>query len=213
MEPAEERTQNQNQDHGGSFSDECRVVYVLGGPGSGKGTQCSKIAQHFGFCHLTIGDLLQAEVESGSQNGKLIEDIKKKGELVPSELVVTILQQAMQKSKSKKFLIDGFPRNEENRVLAEEILKIEPDFILFLDCSEEEMTRRLLNRNQGRVDDKIDTIRQRFKVYHESTIPVIGHYVAKGKVRRIDAERSTDEVFESIKSVFANEFGSNVNAL
>ncbi|GKU97453.1 hypothetical protein SLEP1_g10596 [Rubroshorea leprosula] len=136
MEPAAEgKLQNPDQDEGENISDECKVVYVLGGPGSGKGTQCSKIAKHLGFCHLTVGDLLQAEVESGSQRGKMIEDYKKEGKLVPSELAVRLLKQAVQRSKSKKFLIDGFPRNEENHIFAEKILKIEPDFVLFLDCS------------------------------------------------------------------------------
>ncbi|OMO52656.1 Adenylate kinase [Corchorus capsularis] len=184
-----------------NFSNERRIVYVLGGPGSGKGTQCSKIVQHFGFCHLNVGDLLQAEVESGSEYGKMIQDLKKEGKLVPSDVVGKLLQQAMERSNKKKFLIDGFPRNEENRVLAENVLKIEPDLVLFLDCSEGEMTRRLLNRNQGRVDDNIDTIKKRLKVYAESTLPVIDYYCTKGKVRKIDGEKSIDEVFQEVKGV------------
>ncbi|OMO75785.1 Adenylate kinase [Corchorus olitorius] len=157
-----------------NFSNERRIVYVLGGPGSGKGTQCSKIVQHFGFCHLNVGDLLQAEVESGSDYGKMIQDLKKEGKLVPSDVVVKLLQQAMQRSNNKKFLIDGFPRNEENRVLAE---------------------------NVGRVDDNIDTIKKRLKVYAESTLPVIDYYCTNGKVRKIDGEKSIDEVFQEVKGV------------
>ncbi|XVF71361.1 hypothetical protein PTKIN_Ptkin12aG0031000 [Pterospermum kingtungense] len=184
------------------FPNERRIVYVLGGPGSGKGTQCSKIVQHFGFCHLNVGDLLQAEVESGSEYGKMIQDFKKEGKLVPSDVVVKVLQQAMQRSENEKFLIDGFPRNEENRVSAENVLKIEPDLVLFLDCSEEEMTRRHLKRNQGRVDDNIDTIKNRLKVYSEYTLPVIDYYRAKGRLRKVDGEKSIDEVFEEVKGVY-----------
>ncbi|XVF71371.1 hypothetical protein PTKIN_Ptkin12aG0032000 [Pterospermum kingtungense] len=119
----------------------------------------------------------------------MIQDFKKEGKLVPSDVVVKVLQQAMQRSENEKFLIDGFPRNEENRFSAENVLKIEADLVLFLDCSEEEMTRRLLNRNQGRVDDNIDTIKKRLKVYSESTLPV-------------DGEKSIDEVFKEVKGVF-----------
>ncbi|KAJ4848642.1 bifunctional uridylate/adenylate kinase [Turnera subulata] len=78
-------------------------------------------------------------------------------------------------------------------------MKIEPALVLFFHCPEEELTRRLLNRNQGRIDDNIDTIPKRLKVYFESTLPVIHHYSSNGK---IDAGRSIDEVFEEVKRVF-----------
>nr|DAD36388.1 TPA_asm: hypothetical protein HUJ06_007029 [Nelumbo nucifera] len=74
----------------------------------------------------------------------------KEGKLVPSEITVELLQKAMQASENKKFLIDGFPRSEENRAAFEKIVRIEPEFVLFFDCPEEELTRRLLNRNQVR---------------------------------------------------------------
>ncbi|KDO72254.1 hypothetical protein CISIN_1g040894mg, partial [Citrus sinensis] len=169
------------------------------GPGSGKSTQCSKIAKHLGFRHLSAGDLLEAEAESGSNDGKMIREYKKEGKLVPSEIIVKLLQKAMQESQNKNFVIDGFPRNEENLSAAENILKIEPNAVLVFDCSEEEMTRRILSRNQGRVDDKIDTIKKRLNVYSESTLPVINYYSSKGKVRKIDAGRPIEEVFDEIK--------------
>ncbi|XP_039157756.1 UMP-CMP kinase 3 isoform X2 [Eucalyptus grandis] len=133
----------------------------------------------------------------------MIRDLKKEGKLVPSEIVVKLLQQAMRRSESKKFLIDGFPRNEENLAAAENIMKIEPDAILFFDCSEQEAMRRLLSRNQGRADDNAETIRNRLKVYSESTVPVINYYNSKGKVRKIDAERPIDEVYQSVKEVLS----------
>lgn len=191
----------QNKNSGEVSSNQSKVVYVLGGPGSGKSTQCSKIAKHLGFRHLSAGDLLEAEAESGSNDGKMIREYKKEGKLVPSEIIVKLLQKAMQESQNKNFVIDGFPRNEENLSAAENILKIEPDAVLVFDCSEEEMTRRILNRNQGRVDDKIDTIKKRLNVYSESTLPVINYYSSKGKVREIDAGRPIDEVFDEIKGV------------
>lgn len=174
----------QNKNSGEVSSNQSKVVYVLGGPGSGKSTQCSKIAKHLGFRHLSAGDLLEAEAESGSNDGKMIREYKKEGKLVPSEIIVKLLQKAMQESQNKNFVIDGFPRNEENLSAAENILKIEPNAVLVFDCSEEEMTRRILSRNQGRVDDKIDTIKKRLNVYSESTLPVINYYSSKGKVRK-----------------------------
>ncbi|KAK2650903.1 hypothetical protein Ddye_018392 [Dipteronia dyeriana] len=178
------------------------VIFVLGGPGSGKGTQCANIVQHFGYTHLSAGDLLRAEIKSGSENGTMIQNMIKEGKIVPSEVTIQLLQKAIQENGNDKFLIDGFPRNEENRAAFEEVTKIEPEFVLFFDCSEEEMERRLLGRNQGREDDNIETIRKRFKVFLESSLPVVQYYESKGKVRKIDAAKPVEEVFEAVKAVF-----------
>ncbi|KAL2234309.1 UNVERIFIED_CONTAM: UMP-CMP kinase 3 [Sesamum indicum] len=181
------------------------VVFVLGGPGSGKGTQCSNIVEHFGYTHLSAGDLLRAEIKSGSENGTMIQNMIKEGKIVPSEVTIKLLQRAIQENGNDKFLIDGFPRNEENRAAFESVTGIEPEFVLFFDCPEEEMEKRLLSRNQGREDDNIETIRKRFKVYMESSLPVIDYYKAKGKVRKIDAARPIEEVFKAVKAVFTPE--------
>lgn len=203
----EDEKQQSNQEQGSGSGDTHPnsdiIIYVLGGPGSGKGTQCSKIVEHFGFTHLSAGELLESEVKSGSETGKMIQEYKKEGKLVPSEIVVKLLQQAMQRSGNKKFLLDGFPRNEENCVAAEKILKIQPIVVLVFECSEEEMIRRVLHRNQGRVDDNIDTVKKRLKVYKESTLPVVDYFANMGKVRKIDAERSIEEVFESVKAILS----------
>ncbi|CAA2945742.1 UMP-CMP kinase 3 [Olea europaea subsp. europaea] len=179
------------------------VVFVLGGPGSGKGTQCANIVEHFGYTHLSAGDLLRAEIKSGSENGTMIQNMIKEGKIVPSEVTIKLLQRAMLENGNDKFLIDGFPRNEENRANFESVTGIEPEFVLFFDCSEEEMEKRLLNRNQGREDDNIETIRKRFKVYMESSLPVIEYYNSKGKVRKIDAAQPIEKVFEAVKAVFS----------
>ncbi|KMT18559.1 hypothetical protein BVRB_2g026930 [Beta vulgaris subsp. vulgaris] len=178
------------------------VIFVLGGPGSGKGTQCANIVENFGYTHLSAGDLLRAEIKSGSENGTMIQNMIKEGKIVPAEVTIRLLQKAIQESGHEKFLIDGFPRNEENRASFESITGIMPEIVLFFDCSEEEMEKRLLNRNQGREDDNIETIRKRFNVYMESSLPVIQYYDTLGKVRRIDAAKPVDAVFEDVKVIF-----------
>lgn len=179
------------------------VVFVLGGPGSGKGTQCANIVQNYGYTHLSAGDLLRAEIKSGSENGTMIQNMIKEGKIVPSEVTIKLLQRAIQEDGNDKFLIDGFPRNEENRAAFESVTGIVPEFVLFFDCPEEEMEKRLLGRNQGRDDDNIETIRKRFNVYLESSLPVIEYYNSKGKVRKIDAAKPIEEVFEAVKAVFS----------
>lgn len=200
MVPKEKATEN---GHESSALREFKVVFVLGGPGSGKGTQCALIVETFGFTHLSAGDLLRAEINSGNENGIMIQNMIKEGKIVPSEVTVKLLQTAMLNCGNDKFLIDGFPRNEENRAAFELVTGIQPQFILFFDCPEEELEKRLLGRNQGRVDDNIETIRKRFKVFAESSLPVINHYNSFGKVRKIDASRTREEVFETIQALFA----------
>ncbi|KAJ1395428.1 UMP-CMP kinase [Sesbania bispinosa] len=195
--------QNLKDANGSILEKNPTVVFVLGGPGSGKGTQCANIVQNFGYTHLSAGDLLRAEIKSGSENGTMIQNMIKEGKIVPSEVTIKLLQRAMKESGNDKFLIDGFPRNEENRAAFENVTGIEPAFVLFFDCPEEEMERRLLNRNQGREDDNIETIRKRFKVFLESSLPVINYYDAKDKVRKIDAARPIEEVFDSVKAIFS----------
>ncbi|KAI3511272.1 hypothetical protein L2E82_29415 [Cichorium intybus] len=180
-----------------------KVVFVLGGPGSGKGTQCANIVEHFGYTHLSAGDLLRAEIKSGSKNGTMIQNMISEGIIVPSEVTIKLLEKAIMENENDKFLIDGFPRNEENRAAFESVTGIVPEFVLFFDCSEEEMEKRLLSRNQGRVDDNIETIRKRFKVFVESSLAVIEYYNSKGKVKKIDAGKPVGEVFEAVKAAFA----------
>ena len=92
-----------------------KIVFVVGGPGSGKGTQCERIVQKYGFTHLSTGDLLRAEVASGSERGKELTEIMEKGELVPLDTVLQLLRDNMlaKAATSKGFLIDGYPREME----------------------------------------------------------------------------------------------------
>ncbi|KAL8151025.1 hypothetical protein V2J09_020833 [Rumex salicifolius] len=134
----------------------------------------------------------------------MIQNMIKEGKIVPSEVTIKLLQQAMEKSGNDRFLIDGFPRNEENRANFEKVTGITPEFVLFFDCPSEEMERRILSRNQGREDDNIETIRKRFKVYTESSMPVINYYDSKEKVKKIDAAKPVEAVFEDVKLLFTS---------
>ncbi|CAD6341157.1 unnamed protein product [Miscanthus lutarioriparius] len=178
------------------------VVFVLGGPGSGKGTQCSNIVKQFGFTHLSAGDLLREEAKSDTEQGTMVKNLMHEGKLVPPELIVKLLLKAMLQSGNDKFLVDGFPRNEENRQAYESVIGIEPEFVLFIDCPKEELERRILHRNQGRDDDNIDTIRKRFEL-SRSQLYLLFSTMRKGKLRKVDGAKSPDAVFEDVKAIFA----------
>ena len=87
-----------------------KVVFVLGGPGSGKGTQCAKLVEDYGFTHLSAGDLLRDEVKSRSEVGQMCMYLMTEGKLVPMEVTMQLLKSAMEAAPTRNFLIDGFPR-------------------------------------------------------------------------------------------------------
>lgn len=181
-----------------------RIVFVLGGPGSGKGTQCSKIVDEFGYVHLSAGDLLREEVARGSEKGQLISEIMKDGRLVPQEITIQLLRDAMRYHKDcPGFLIDGFPREIQQGMQFEKEV-VESDFLLFFECSEEVMEERLLKRSEisGRADDNIETIKKRFGTFVEKTLPVIDYYGEHNKVKKIDANRGVNEVFTDVRLLF-----------
>ncbi|XP_017637245.1 probable UMP-CMP kinase 2 isoform X2 [Gossypium arboreum] len=179
------------------------ITFVLGGPGSGKGTQCIKIVETFGFAHLSAGDLLRREIASKSADGAMILNTIKEGKIVPSQVTVQLIQKEMELSDNHKFLIDGFPRTEENRVSFERIIGVEPNVVLFFDCPEEEMVKRVLNRNEGRVDDNLETIKKRLTVFQALSLPVINYYSERGKLYTIKAIGTEDEIFEQVRPIFA----------
>ncbi|XP_070377869.1 uncharacterized protein [Dermacentor albipictus] len=179
------------------------VVFVFGGPGSGKGTQCDKIVQKYGFTHISSGDLLRAEVESGSDRGKEINEIMKKGELAPLAMILQLIKEAIKKNlaTAKGFLIDGYPRNVEQGVRFEaEVCKCTN--LVYFEVKDETMTARLMKRGQtsGRVDDNAETIAKRLKTFHDESEPVLEKY--KDIVHKISAEEEPDKVFEAVTQLF-----------
>ena len=180
-----------------------QVVFVLGGPGSGKGTQWERIVKNFGYTHLSTGDLLREEVKKGGELADKLNAVMSQGKLVSSDLLVQLLKKAM---KGKKFLIDGFPRNQEN---IDEWNKqigdtVDLQFVLMMDVSEDVMRERLLKRGQesGRADDNEATILKRFETFQKESLPVIKNYEKLGKVKKINSGQAVDAVFEDVKKAF-----------
>ncbi|XP_070614845.1 adenylate kinase isoenzyme 1 isoform X1 [Erythrolamprus reginae] len=178
-----------------------KIIFVVGGPGSGKGTQCERIVQKYGYTHLSTGDLLRAEVSSGSDRGKKLSAIMEKGELVPLDTVLDMLRDAMlaKASQSKGYLIDGYPREVNQGVEFEKKIAA-PTLLLYVDAGKDTMVKRLLKRGEtsGRVDDNEETIKKRLDTYYKATEPVIAYYEKKGIVRKVNAEGSVDEVFKQV---------------
>jgi len=178
-----------------------RIIFVCGGPGSGKGTQCDRIVERYGFTHLSSGDLLRDEVASKSPRGNELNSMMQAGKLVPMETVLTLLKEAMiaKADVSNGFLIDGYPREVDQGIQFEKTI-CAAKMVLYFDLSDAEMTRRLLNRGKtsGRVDDNEETIAKRLETFHAATEPVTIYYDRKGKLASVNAERSPDQIFKDV---------------
>ncbi|KAG5951151.1 hypothetical protein E4U53_003661 [Claviceps sorghi] len=199
------------------------VVFVLGGPGAGKGTQCANLVEKYGFIHLSAGDLLRAEQERpGSQFGDLIRDHIKNGLIVPMEVTIQLLENAMTEALSSapsssqtgnpkgRFLIDGFPRKLDQAYKFEESV-CPAKMVLFFDCPERVMEARLLERGKtsGRADDNAESIRKRFRTFVETSMPVVDYYEKQGKVVKVDATPAPDAVFATTQGHLMERLGKD----
>jgi len=200
------------------FVQKPNVVFVLGGPGAGKGTQCANLVRDFGVVHLSAGDLLRAERNSGSSDAELINNYIKEGKIVPVEITVGLLKRAMMKEMAENakftFIIDGFPRNYDNlsgwnKICGGTFATV--PFLLHFECSEEEMTKRIMDRAEKsevkRKDDNLETIKKRFAVYNEQTMPVVQVFRDEKKCVDLDAMDTIDNVYEKVKAVFTERLG------
>jgi len=199
------------------------VVFILGGPGVGKGTQCARLVQDFGFCHLSAGDLLRHEQDrEGSQYGDMIKEYIRDGKIVPSEVTVKLLENAMHEVLEERkghtehgwgdgkgrFLVDGFPRKMDQALVFDQTV-CQSQFVLFLTCTEEVMLQRLLERGKtsGRADDNEESIKKRFKTFLDTSLPVVEYYKDKGKVVEVVGTKTVDEVHEATKASVKTRLG------
>ncbi|KAH9867352.1 hypothetical protein IAQ61_007944 [Plenodomus lingam] len=217
--------------------DEVTVIFVLGGPGAGKGTQCQNLVSDYGFKHLSAGDLLREEQDRpGSEFGEMIKTYIKEGTIVPMEVTIKLLENAMKASmesgqnEKKLFLIDGtsmsflptpsrrfchskthmetytdslnlgFPRKLDQAHAFERSV-CPSKFTLFFDCSEAVMEKRLLHRGEtsGRADDNLESIKKRFRTFVETSMPVVKEFESQGRVVKVNAERSPEEVYRDVQ--------------
>ena len=173
-------------------------------PGAGKGTQATRLAAHYGVALLSSGELLRAEVTSGTRIGKAAADHLRRGDLVPDELVLEVLSSPLlEAARRGGFVLDGFPRTlrqaEAAYALARET-DVELQAVVYLRVGQVELLRRLRARAEleGRADDGDGTIAHRFEVFENQTEPLLGFYAGRGILVEIDGEQPVDGVFADI---------------
>ncbi|PLW28291.1 hypothetical protein PCANC_12002 [Puccinia coronata f. sp. avenae] len=180
------------------------VIFVLGGPGAGKGTQCARLVADYSFVHLSAGDLLRAEQNrEGSTYGAMIKDHIREGKIVPMHVTIKLLEYAIRTAIAQgksRFLVDGFPRQMDQAVKFDQDV-CQSSFVLFLTCPEETLLQRLLERGKtsGREDDNEESIKKRFRTFIETSMPVVEYYEQKQKVVKVNSDKSMDEVYTEIR--------------
>ncbi|KAM4022575.1 adenylate kinase isoenzyme 5 [Anomaloglossus baeobatrachus] len=209
--------EDQSEDIAHSFGDhylreelkKTKIIYVIGGPASGKGTQCEKLTQKYNLTYLSIADLLQSDLAAASERSKLIKDLMQHGNPVPMDVILEILKDAISSSLggSRGFLLDGFPR--EIRQAEEFECKLcAPNLVLYLDCSAEIMTSRVVGRSKVGHRNEVTTenVKRRLQMFYQTVEPVLTYYKTKGLLCKINAERSPEQVFlqlcTSLDSIF-----------
>lgn len=182
-------------------------LILFGPPGSGKGTQSEKLIARYGLKHLSTGDLLRSEIAAQTPLGMAAKSIMDKGQLVPDEVVIEMINSALENNpQAKGFLFDGFPRTTAQAEALDKLLaqkNTEIAVVLALQVGKEELVSRLLNRGKtsGRSDDTNEAIiRSRIDEYEKKTAVVAEYYDKFGKVVRIKGEGSIDEIFEALCS-------------
>jgi adenylate kinase len=180
-------------------------VLMIAPPGAGKGTQGALIAAHFGVPHIATGDLLRHHVARRTALGRAVQEYLNRGELVPDQIVLDMLREAMIAAKAAGggFVLDGIPRTMAQARAAYLIgrdLGMTADVALHLQAGDAELSRRLLARAalEHRSDDTAEVIAQRLALYHEVTSPILSWYRDRGILISVDAMRSAQEVGREI---------------
>ena len=200
-------------------------VILLGPQGAGKGTQAQRLADRVGAAHISTGDIVRAEIKSGSELGKKVQEYNDRGELVPDEIIVEMAKPYLDDADS--WLLDGFPRNQAQAESLNQALQDigeDLDAVVALEAPDDALVDRLSGRRQSqatgkiyhvehdpppedgddpgpfvqRDDDAEEAIRRRLEIYHDQTEPLKNYYAARDLLITVDAEQEIPQVTEEI---------------
>ena len=185
-----------------------KLFLVIGAPGSGKTTDCEVIAsRNADITHYSAGDMLRAEVATGSERGKMIEAIINRGEIVPISIAIETIVGAIKKTPTKAVVIDGYPRSVEQMNALDAFLagdgEVELVSVIEVVVSEAVARERVLGRARGADDDEA-VFNRRMNVYVEPLAEIQNHYTQTGLLHKIDGERTLDVVVGEMQVYFEN---------
>ncbi len=182
-----------------------RRILLLGAPGAGKGTQAEVLGEKLGIPQISTGEMLRAAVTEGTPIGLEAKATMERGDLVPDSVVIEVAGERLSKEDAALgFILDGFPRTTAQAEALDALLSrigSELERCLALVADEEAVVQRLLGRAEieGRGDDNEETIRNRMKVYRESTEPLVAYYRERGLLVEVDGMGTIEEVAKRIQ--------------
>lgn len=184
-------------------------VVLFGPPGAGKGTQAQILKDKLGLTYIATGDLFRHHIKNQTKLGKKAKEYIDKGNLVPDEITIGMIEEIVKDPNSHGFIFDGFPRTVKQAEVLDKLLKDKDliiDALLFLDVPDERIIRRLVERGKtsGRSDDNEETIKHRLNQYHNFTEPVKDYYKKQNKFYKIDGVGDIDEINQRLLDVIKN---------
>lgn len=200
-----------------------KVVVLFGAPGAGKGTQAKRIEERTGLKHLSTGEMLRAEVEAGSEIGKQIAGTLAQGSLVPDDMIINLIEGCITGRKCpqchgvdscrKGFILDGFPRTIRQAEALESLLAVQGgavDSVILLEVDENILAERIRTRvlesgDSRRADDSVETLKNRLRIYHKQTEPILPFYEARDMVVRVDGMKPIDDVTEELNDIITEK--------
>jgi adenylate kinase len=177
------------------------TIVLLGPPGSGKGTQAARLQQELGYAWLSTGDLLRKARAEGTELGRSAARYMDSGDLVPDQVIVDLVRDSVADTDGP-VLFDGFPRTVAQAAALDEVLAEDGRDLgaaVLIDVPDQTVMDRISGRGQGRSDDNPETVRERLRVYHDETEPVVGYYDDRGLLRRVDGCGEPDAVFARVR--------------
>jgi len=188
-------------------------IILLGPPGCGKGTQSKILVDEKGFLQISTGDLLRKTAETKTSFGNEINNIMKKGDLVPDIVVIKMILEEITNNYGKNFIFDGFPRNlNQAEKLDEAFLekKIKIDYVVLLDVGLDILQQRIEKRikeaghENVRQDDNINTLTKRVETYKNMTVPLVKYYTNQNKLTKLNGMDSIESISKKINSIITN---------
>jgi adenylate kinase len=179
-------------------------LLLIGAPGAGKGTQATRIAEHFGVVHLSSGDLLREHVINATAIGRTAQEYMERGDLVPDAVVLDMLRKpVVEASAAGGYVLDGFPRTVDQAEAAYAVAKglgVAVQVAVHLEVDPQSLVERLVARGReaGRTDDTPEVIEHRIAVYEERTRPLLDYYSERARLVTVNGDRPIDEVTWSV---------------
>jgi adenylate kinase len=179
-----------------------QTLVLFGPPGSGKGTQAARLRDDLGYRQLATGDLLREARAAGTELGRRAAEYMDRGDLVPDEVIVAMVRGAIERAGDDPVVLDGFPRSvAQGDALADALEEQgrELSGALLIDVPDDVVIERISGRGQGRSDDNPETVRERLRVYHDETEPLVAYYDERGLLRRVDGAGDPEAVYEQVR--------------